>query len=402
MTPEGESVIEKICGKVLGGDASKTVVDIATRIVMGHSITVPVESLNDPKFLPVANGIVDLEKLEITPYSPTPTPSRLFTKRVEIEVDVGVLDLIKSGKLTNDYWRTVAPNWMAFLERFYDKENRERLEDLFGSIFWPRPVKKKIGFIVGDPDTGKSTLVQVLEGVLGPLTAKLSLDALSSDRFSIIELYGVRVNISSERPRSKVDVEVMKRLSGGDPVTANRKHRSYFSFTPYATLIFLMNRLPMFREVDEAFLDRVYLVFTQNPLSREERDPSFAERLLAERKQILHWMLWCYWRLKQRGMRYRNDLPLEDKRESIEESSSPIFEFVKDECIEDPAWRVERRRLYEAYIEWCREKGYEGVARRTFFEVMRTRYRETKVRGERYFVGLTLREGVEAQARLIE
>lgn len=74
----------------------------------------------------------------------------------------------------------------------------------------------------------------------------MSILAISKD-FGAANLIGKRLNIATETETSiasqytPIDTELLKRLSGGEEIQANRKHKSYVKFRNTAKLIFCSN-----------------------------------------------------------------------------------------------------------------------------------------------------------------
>jgi len=401
--PDGKAYVARLSKKIADKYATKMCVSEAVLNFETGSPIIDYKDLDPIGYLPLKNVILNLETLTVIDY-PQRIGNLIFTKKLDIEIDTGILELIRLGEIDYSYWNHVAPTWIQFLKRFYvsDSENPpyrqlEKLEDLLGSIFMPQVTKKKLGLIIGEPNTGKSTLQYVLKKVLGPYVSTLTMDALSNNRFAIAELRGKLLNIAVEKPKSRVDIEILKRITGGDTVIAENKFKPLFHFTPVATQIFLMNSLPTFRELDEAILDRFYFIFPQNALDPKEKDERFREKLAEEREAILHYLLWCYWNLKQRNYVFRHEFDVNTKIDLVEEYSSPVWQFVNEECVEDHDYRIERKKLYEAYIQWARENAKEPITTRKFYAVLRTKFLEVTISGKRYFRGLTLKKEVEGE-----
>jgi len=392
---DGEAKVERICKKALGRYATRSVIREAIPNFRSNAPIVDIGEIDPPYYFPVKNGIIDLRQLVLIPYPERPTSPFFFSGRLPYFIRERILDGIRWGDITEDDLRDLAPRWFSFLDRFYDKVNREKLDDAIGSIPYPVVTKKKIVLIQGEENTGKTTLLNTLNITLEPYATSLSLDQLQNNRFATAELRGKYLLTSSERPKSVVDTEILKRISGGDRLMGERKFKPPFPFTPRLTLMLAMNRLPSFKSVDSAFLDRLYFIFPQESLAEDEIDLAFREKLLKEREGIFYYILWCYRNWRERGFKFRHELDKESKLEYVEELSSEVFQFVKECCVEDRALRVEGTRLYEAYIDWCRLHSIEPRDKQGFYRILRKRYRTTRPGNRLTFHGIALKEDVE-------
>ena len=85
------------------------------------------------------------------------------------------------------------------------------------------------------------------------------------NNFASADLYGVLANVCADLDASAMQsTSEFKKIVGGDPIHAERKHRDAFVFTPYARLLFSTNEPPPTPDVSRAFFDRwIVLPFLQ-------------------------------------------------------------------------------------------------------------------------------------------
>ena len=85
----------------------------------------------------------------------------------------------------------------------------------------------------------------------------MPLQKLDDNRFASSDLYGVLANVCADLDASAMQsTSEFKKIVGGDPIHAERKHREAFTFTPYARLLFSTNEPPPTHDVSQAFFDR--------------------------------------------------------------------------------------------------------------------------------------------------
>ncbi len=85
-------------------------------------------------------------------------------------------------------------------------------------------------------------------------------------------------------------------------------------------------------------------------------DPQLTQKLLEERPGVLLWAVAGLKRLRERG-HFVQPLSGVDSLDSMVELSSPVTAFVAECCELGSEWQVERRKLFTAWREWCRQNG---------------------------------------------
>jgi putative DNA primase/helicase len=140
----------------------------------------------------------------------------------------------------------------------------------------------------GGTATGKSTLVSILHGLLGPYARALPenyfLITKGTSDFATANLAGVRLATCVETNEGKrLDVAKIKTLTGGDAVTAALKYENFFTFKMQAKLILATNHAPHVPAGDDALWRRLrVLPFLRKPVAPETRIADLAERLVEE------------------------------------------------------------------------------------------------------------------------
>jgi len=331
--------------------------------------TVQYGELDNRAYTPLGDGVLDNDTLDFLTYEEAFKENIIFSKplKVPVKYDAGLIRAIKAGDFDLN---RVAPNFSKILKRFFDKENLELLEDLMGYIISPKRGKRRIGFIVGPPNTGKSTLLEILKGLLGKRMVSASSDTLQA-RFGRSVLRGAWVVASSERPKNTINNDLFKRMSGGDTIEVEEKHKPIFEILVQALLLFVMNELPEFNNIDDATLERIVIVHTQNPLSKDEIEDDLIFKILKEEGEgIFYWLVNCYWKLKAKNYNIEKDDEL--IKELLTRAKSNVIKFKEDMLELEPYTYVKGTELYEAYNRWCLEKGEEPLGRNKFYEHVTT------------------------------
>jgi len=389
MLRDAENVIDTCVNSMAGYLASKNLISEVESRVMSKARHISSDKINPPEYLPVKNGIISLRYFEFVPQC-----DYYFTYRVPIEVDPEFLRMLREGKITEDYFS----NSVVYkVRRHYDQENWEYLLDVLGSILAPIPLRL-MAFIVGPQATGKTLLAEAVKACLGQGIASPSLKDLQQDPFALQSAIGARAIITSETVYAIKEVEVLKRLVGGDTLSINRKHKPRIELSNNTLkIICFSNKLPPIDIKDDALLDRISIVQAEDPIPEEERDSTLLAKVKSkeERWKTFEFLLYCAWELKQRDYRLRR-LDQENILKLVDEASNPIawfFEYVA----EDLEVRTKRTVMWSYYVEICRKREVEPVSRNKFYVLMGRRYPVVKVRGEYYFKGVRPKTSAELE-----
>ena len=379
-------------------------------VLMSESMTVEDEKINPPGYILFNNTILNMKDWSLEQIPPVPTRDKLFNFKIDAEVNPELLE--KLDELDLDYWEERIPKFLAHLRRLFpDDLNFNRSLEMLGSILIPSVIRR-VFFVIGPPEVGKSTLKEALSTVLGPKVCRsVGLDQIvgPGGRFNM-SLYGALVDVSTEGSGVLISAQgstILNRLTGDATLAFEAKHKPMFTGKNYLKLIFLLNELPTFKKLDDAIVDRVYLIeTTDQPVENPRPAEEVLAEILEEKDGVIAFLLWATHKLlgKDHILRWEYDSPLDDKREVLLKATNPVYQFL--EVATTQGGRVERKVLYASYIAWARKEGRTQFSRTAFYSLMRTLYPEAKVKGERYFNGLTLLEAYKAedegQSRLVE
>ena len=363
--------------------------------VLGHiqrSTYIPRESLNPPGALCLENGVLDLETKALRDQAPVPR----YTRQHPVVFDA----------------EAQCPAFLRFLEEILpDTELREEVQLLFGYCLKAGNWLQRAFLAWGGGNNGKSTLLRVLAALLGrEAVAARTLQALSSDKFAASSLYGKLANICPDLPAAPVAYPgAFKALTGGDPVTGERKFQNAFTFVNEAVLIFSANQRPPVDDPTVAFWRRwVILPFEVTFEGREDRRLLGKLTTPAELSGVLNWALDGLRKLRNYG-----DFPImessETRKEEWKRQSDSLYWFVQ-ECVDrDPDSWVVKRDFFQAYAEFCemrdiQAKHPEAVGRELQRHIPQVRtYRPRGIKGRPpAWSGLSLRVRDESHPDLLD
>ncbi|WP_100451431.1 DNA primase family protein [Mycobacteroides abscessus] len=216
------------------------------------------------------NGMLDLRTLELHPHD----PKYLSARQIPIEWDP----------------KATCPAYDAWLEDRVGKAQVPVVNEAISQFLDPSRTPSKALFLFGPSRSGKSTILRLATELVGgeESVSGVSLQDLGDDHFMAAELFGKPINVCADLPRNHVsDVSVFKRVTGDDPITANRKYGAMFTFRSNSLFLLSANTIPTVAGDDiSAYLNRVVpVVFPKTYAGRE--DSSIEDAMMKELPGIL-------------------------------------------------------------------------------------------------------------------
>lgn len=179
------------------------------------------------KKIPVQNGILDLFSRKLEPFD---SKYKFFNK----------LGAIYDPSASCE-------NFIKFQHDIHQSANDVKLnQEFYGYCLYRDYKYEKALMKIGSGRNGKGKDIECLKRLLSPDNCvNISLQKLSSDKFTVAELHNKLANLGSDLSGSKLnDTEMFKQLTGHDMVTADRKFQSKIHFQNFAKMIFATNNLP--------------------------------------------------------------------------------------------------------------------------------------------------------------
>lgn len=228
---------------------------------------------------------------------------------------------------------------------------------------------KKAFILAGKPNTGKTTLLNIIVNLFGEYNiSSVSLYQMdpSKNTFAGADLDGVRLNIVDEMPNITVkNVEIFKNASGGAVgFRVEKKHKDGYNIKPYAKHIFTANELPTVEdEISESFFSRIIIIILEHVFEAKSdgdldslKDKKFSE---IEKSGLLNHVIQALERLlRSREFTYDSD-PEEIWNEyRIKYNQNSLRHFVDTVINKDShiGW-IRKEFLYQYYRLFCDSKG---------------------------------------------
>lgn len=304
------------------------------------------------------------------------------------------------------------PNWIKFLNDVFnnDEESIDVLQKWFGYLLTPDNSLNKILFVIGQPRSGKGTIVQVMKELFGESNvAAPKLTDLSRD-FGLQTLANKTVAIIpdarlSKRADETMIMETLLSISGGDPQDVARKFKeSLSSYQMKTRFTIFSNLVPNLKDLSTAFISRcIFLSMPNSYLNRE--DYGLQDRLKSELSGILNWAIIGRHNLNQ-SKRIKQPANGVGLLEELKALTSPLLVFLESECelSGKPEDWIDTKEFFDYWTAWCKENeidhagSMQTVGRKIKAinpSVETVRYRQTNSSYSRKLTGIKIRSDAE-------
>lgn len=308
----------------------------------------------NPRYICLKNGMLDLSTQELVAHHPE------YWSRVQLPIEFDET--------------ATCPLWMKSLAEIFNDVPTKALilQEFFGYIILGTCRYEKMLFMFGTGANGKSTVLNIVEAMVGTENvSSLSLDDMAKS-FSIPYLQGKMVNIASEvDTKEKAGTENLKKAVSGDLLTGERKFGDKVTFRNAAKFMFAMNSPPTITDKAHGFARKVIVLNFNRRFADHEMDRTLSGKLAAELPGIFNWALVGLFRLlDQDGF---SDLAeVKKETETFMQALNPVLVFISEDCIVQSSCWVSKHDLFESYKEWCGNSLHRAMAKGKFYEQILT------------------------------
>ena len=336
----------------------------------------------DPWVMNCKNGTVDLKTGKLRPHN----RDDLLTKKLPVSfIEDARLDL-----------------WDRFLvEAIPDEGTRHFVQLCVGATIAGVAVDDLLLILHGPGGTGKGTFLNAVQKTLGEYAASADMSSFTTKRDAsapqpdLARLQGRRMVAVSE-PNTGDSVTLLKRATGGDPITTRSHHQESFEFTPQFTLWVISNDRPRVPHDDSGVWRRLREIpfttkFAQvdTAIRTALTNPAVAgEAILAWAvKGCLEWQRDGVGRLPQQVVdataEYRKDM-------------DPLADWIEDNVDKQTNMWTAFKSSFADYQAWAKENGIrKALGRNSFGHDLAEKFTSRKGgQGSRGNSGLALNSGL--------
>jgi len=312
----------------------------------------------NPWLLNVLNGTLDLRTGQLRPHN----RQDLITKIAPVNYDQAA----------------TCPKWLAFSERVMagSKGLIVYLQKFVGHCLTGDTREKCLLVLYGIGDNGKTIFVVTIGEMLGDYAQETPVETLMIRKQEAIpndiaRLKGARLVTASEGEHGqKLAESLIKRLTGGDKISARFLHQEWFEFTPEFKILLSTNHRPVIQGGGNAIWNRIHLVPFEVTIPKSEQIARtvMLEQLRQEWPGILKWavdgcLLW-----QKEGLKRPEEV--ERATDNYRADSDIIGEFISDMCVLNPLAKCSKAVLRRAYENWCAANEEAPLSTRDFKSIL--------------------------------
>ena len=282
----------------------------------------------------------------------------------------------------------VITEWLEYM--IEDPEDREMLLQYMGYCMGRDTRQQKFLILNGSGGTGKSTLIKLIEEMIGSNNiSNVSLLQLSK-RFSVFNLLGKILNSCADLENKALDdTSILKKALGEDSLMAEAKGKDMVPFKSYAKLLFSTNELPAVRgEKTNAFYRRL-LILTIDKAPKEV-DTCFYQKIQVEMDFFIHLCMDALGRMYENGRILESPGSIEAVQKLREESDT-VSAFLKN-CVKSSSeGRAKTKDTFKLYEAYCTQEGKTPLKKSEFFRSMEMKgIYKVKSNGTDFYKGIVL------------
>lgn len=252
------------------------------------------------------------------------------------------------------------PIWLDCLQQWLDVQSTLLLQELMGYFCVFDSSWEVFGILLGESRTGKSTVANVLEHLLGSDNiSNLGLERFSGN-FGLEELAEKLLNISADIGNLPAVAEgQIKAISSRDRISFDRKHKSSLNIRPEARLLFIGNHMPRFKDRSNAIQDRALIITFDRSRPLVKRKRYLANNLRAEIAGIFNWAMEGLRRLRE-TQAFTVPPRMTEELAQMKYMANPALAFLENFVEASDSGFVPTTHLFDAYFSWCRRRGFSG------------------------------------------
>ncbi len=215
----------------------------------------------------------------------------------------------------------------------------------------------------GEGRNGKGSYLNILSKFIGKENiTSTDFDTLTTRPFEAAKLYRNLICMMGEINSSIFKkTSLFKKLTGSDMIGFEFKGKDGFDDYNYAKLIIATNKLPESTDKTVGFYSRWLIIDFKNTF---EENPTLLDRIPEEEyKNLAKKSIRILKELMARA-KFTEEGSLEERAKRYEERSSPIKDFLKTQCYENPDVETPFWEIYEEYIAYLEERGFRKASKR--------------------------------------
>jgi len=297
----------------------------------------------DHFLLNVKNGTINLKTGKLLPHD----PKNLITKFCNVEYDESA----------------TCPKFHGFIDYIFagNHDLINYIQKLVGYCLTGSTEEQILPILYGNGNNGKSTFMQVIQGLFGDYaisadTTSFSASNNSTIRCDLARMKEARVVLTTEfESNQHISEALIKRITGGESIECRKLYKDPFEYLPTFTILMATNHRPEIKGTDEGIWRRIHLIPFTVKIADKDRKKNYAKELMKELPGILNWALEGCLKWQREGL--EKPSPVKAATTDYRNDMDELGEFLKVVCNVSDEARILSSELYAAYTSWCESNG---------------------------------------------
>lgn len=343
--------------------------------------------------LPCRDGVINLNTGEFSGHD----PNLFYTKIANASFDLSAQ----------------CNEWEKFIKFFTnnDPEIEAFLARIYGGLglVGDNPEQKAI-FLLGRAKNGKSTMNDIMQGILEDYSDVLRTEVLASRstrdfRHDVADLINARFIAVNEMPQNaRINAALFKAITGGDTNKGRQNYERSEKFKVKGFISMTSNWEPQLDDGDEGIERRV--IVYRNDTQVVKKDGELAKKILANPDDVLSWLYKGRMDYLECVKKYNDGLlsdslntpqSIIDMTEGYLNRRNSYRAFLIDECnvTNNPKDRIQASEFYNKYHMYVMGKEFnprDMIGEKTFYEILANNFSKIESNGKSYYQGIKFKD----------
>lgn len=275
---------------------------------------------------------------------------------------------------------------------------KERVLQLIGYVCSNLPNIKTIALLLGERDSGKTTLARVIAEIVGWKNVQsFSFDSIN--RFTNDEMFGKKLALCTDLKGARISesaIEWIKTQTGGDVVHADVKYGKGYSYISTCRYVLASNFRPDLGE-DDALENRFLVIPFPKSVPDSQKNPNLVHDIQAEMQHVFYLVMAALRRFLDDGMQFADIGEWEYYTPNYYTNlSTNVAQFFRDRCSLDENGKVSRKDMYDYYCQYCKDQDEKILSPAKFFREFKKIAKENGIRDDtndgRKYKGIMLKK----------
>lgn len=312
-------------------------------VIKTLKLIAPTKECSSPQYICVNNGIYDLETNQLLENN----QKYIITNKIPYNYNSNAYN-----ELVDKTLNKICCN---------NQDLRKLLEEMIGYTFYRTNELGKSFILVGYGSNGKSTLLAMIEKLLGVENyEKLSLEDFK-DKFRLQMIDGKLACIGDDIEGGEIKKSSnFKKVVTGDGIVVEEKGQNPYKINPYCKLIFCANEIPHIKDFSYGLMRRLIIIpfnaiFTKQGSSY---DPYIKYKLTTN--EAMEYLLRLGIEGLERVLMNNGFTDVDVVKKEIEKykkENNPVLGFLDENDVENQG----TNDSYLRFKVWCNENGYNNV-----------------------------------------